>query len=91
MNKLSYIIVVICLSERKSPAPVLTSVSSKTIEKEKRSNELDLVFFDTTSIYFEGEGPEGLAEYGNSKDYRPSCKKMVVGAGRAANIEFIKK
>ena len=48
-------------------------------ERDLFSTELDLVFFDTTSIYFEGEGPEGLAEYGNSKDYRPSCKQMVVG------------
>lgn len=48
-------------------------------ERDLFSTELDLVFFDTTSIYFEGEGPEGLAEYGNSKDYRPSCKQMVIG------------
>lgn len=41
--------------------------------------QLDLVFFDTTSLYFEGEGPEGLASYGNSKDYRPSSKQMVLG------------
>ncbi|MFQ5888090.1 MAG: IS1634 family transposase [Candidatus Hydrothermarchaeales archaeon] len=48
-------------------------------DKDLFSRELDLVFFDTTSIYFEGEGPEGLAEYGNSKDYRPSCKQMIIG------------
>ncbi|MBU2438752.1 MAG: IS1634 family transposase [Acidobacteria bacterium] len=41
--------------------------------------QLDLVFFDTTSIYFEGEGPEGLAEYGHSKDNRPGSKQMIVG------------
>jgi hypothetical protein len=32
---------------------------------------LDLVFFDTTSIYFEGEGGETLGEHGYSKDHRP--------------------
>lgn len=48
-------------------------------EKDLFSRELDLVFFDTTSIYFEGEGPEGLAVYGNSKDYRPFSKQMIVG------------
>lgn len=42
-------------------------------------SQLELVFFDTTSIYFEGEGPEGLAAYGNSKDYRPFSKQMVIG------------
>lgn len=41
---------------------------------------LDLVFFDTTSIYFEGEGGETLGERGNSKDHRPDLKQMVVGA-----------
>lgn len=30
---------------------------------------LDVVFFDTTSIHFEGEGGESLGQYGNSKDH----------------------
>jgi hypothetical protein len=41
---------------------------------------LDVVFFDTTSIYFEGEGGEELGQYGHSKDHRPDLKQMVVGA-----------
>jgi hypothetical protein len=41
---------------------------------------LDLVFFDTTSIYFEGEGGETLGEHGHSKDHRPDLKQMVVAA-----------
>jgi transposase len=41
---------------------------------------LELVFFDTTSIYFEGEGGETLGERGFSKDHRPDLKQMVVGA-----------
>ena len=40
---------------------------------------LDLVFFDTTSVYFEGQGGDGLGEYGNSKDHRPDLKQMVIG------------
>ena len=42
-------------------------------------SELELVFFDTTSIYFEGEGGEKLGQYGHSKDHRPDRKQMVVG------------
>ena len=38
------------------------------------------MFFDTTSIYFEGEGGAELGQYGHSKDHRPDCKQMVVGA-----------
>jgi transposase len=41
---------------------------------------LDLVFFDTTSIYFEGSGGETIGQKGHSKDHRPDLKQMVVGA-----------
>jgi transposase len=41
---------------------------------------LDLVFFDTTSIYFEGKGGESLGRRGFSKDHRPDLRQMVVGA-----------
>lgn len=40
---------------------------------------LDLVFFDTTSIYFEGRGGQRLGEHGKSKDHRPDLVQMVVG------------
>lgn len=43
-------------------------------------SSLDLVFFDTTSIYFEGNGGQNLGQYGHSKDHRPDLKQMVVGA-----------
>jgi transposase len=40
---------------------------------------LNLVFFDTTSIYFEGCGGETLGKKGNSKDHRPDRNQMIVG------------
>lgn len=40
---------------------------------------LDLVFFDTTSIYFEGQGGVQVGRHGYSKDHRPDLKQMVVG------------
>lgn len=40
---------------------------------------LDLVFFDTTSIYFEGKGGQSLGRRGFSKDHRPDLRQMVVG------------
>ena len=43
-------------------------------------SELELVFFDTTSLYFEGQGGESLGQYGHSKDHRPDLRQMVVGA-----------
>ena len=42
--------------------------------------DLEIVFFDTTSIYFEGDGGETLGQYGHSKDHRPDEHQMVVGA-----------
>jgi len=40
---------------------------------------LDLVFFDTTSIYFEGAGGQTLGRHGHSKDHRPDLRQLVVG------------
>ena len=42
--------------------------------------DLQLVFFDTTSIYFEGEGGQDLGQHGYSKDHRPDLYQMIVGA-----------
>lgn len=41
---------------------------------------LSLVFFDTTSLYFEGRGGELLGKRGYSKDRRPDENQMIVGA-----------
>ncbi len=49
------------------------------LERRDLFTELDLVFFDTTSIYFEGEGGETLGRKGHSKDHRPDLNQMVVG------------
>ena len=43
-------------------------------------SKLDLVFFDTTSIYFEGQGGEQFGRRGFSKDHRPDLHQMIVGA-----------
>jgi len=41
--------------------------------------EVDLVFFDTTSIYFEGRGGDSIGKRGHSKDHRPDLCQMTVG------------
>ena len=43
-------------------------------------SDLDVVFFDTTSLYFEGDGGDDLGRYGHSKDHRPDEHQLVVGA-----------
>ena len=41
--------------------------------------EVDLVFFDTTSIYFEGRGGDSIGQRGHSKDHQPDLCQMTVG------------
>ena len=57
-------------------------------------SSLYLVFFDTTSLSFEGEGGDILGQYGFSKNHRPDLKQMVVGVvldekGRPICCEFL--
>ncbi len=48
-------------------------------------SQVDLLFFDTTSIYFEGRGGATIGQYGHSKDHRPDLKQMVVGMALDVN------
>jgi len=49
--------------------------------------EVDLLFFDTTSTYFETDeadppsdgAPRGFRAYGHSKDHRPDLPQVVIG------------
>jgi transposase len=49
-------------------------------ERRDLFSALDLVFVDTTSIYFEGAGGQALGQRGHSKDGRPDLKQMVIAA-----------
>ena len=49
------------------------------LERRDLFSGFDLVFFDTTSIYFEGAGGQSIGKRGNSKDHRPDLHQMVVG------------
>jgi transposase len=49
------------------------------LERRDLFTGLELVFFDTTSIYFEGAGGQTIGRRGNSKDHRPDLNQMVVG------------
>ena len=45
---------------------------------------LDLVFMDTTSLYFEGAGGQTLGEHGYSKDDRPDLRQMAPASDAVA-------
>jgi len=72
--------------EEEAPAEALAPRCTKDLIEEAlfaRDRDLfsglQLVFFDTTSIYFEGEGGQTLGRFGHSKDHRKNRKQMVVG------------
>jgi hypothetical protein len=50
------------------------------LERRDLFTGLDLIFFDTTSLYFEGKGGVLIGQKGHSKDHRPDLNQMVVGA-----------
>ncbi len=41
--------------------------------------KVEVVFYDLTSTYFEGEGPSEIARYGYSRDGRPRNRQVLVG------------
>lgn len=41
--------------------------------------EVEMVFYDLTSTYFEGRGPVGLAGFGHSRDGKPRNRQLQVG------------
>jgi len=43
------------------------------------SSSVDLVFYDLTSTYFEGNGPAGFAAHGHSRDSKPRNRQVLVG------------
>jgi Transposase DDE domain len=56
-------------------------------------SRLDLVFMDTTSLYFEGAGGQTLGQRGFSKDHRPDLPQMILavildGDGRPVCCEM---
>jgi Transposase DDE domain len=70
-------------NEGASPGPVRCTkdVLEELLFEGRRDlfTEVELVFFDTTSLYFEGQGGEVLGKRGHSKDHRPDLPQMVVG------------
>lgn len=67
-------------SEGFSPRCIKDTLEEKIFEQRRDLfTGLDLIFFDTTSIYFEGNGGQTIGQYGHSKDRRPDLKQMVVG------------
>ena len=62
-----------------APRTVKDVIEEKLFDRRRDLfTDLSLVFMDTTSVSFYGEGGETLGERGHSKDYRPDLKQMIV-------------
>jgi hypothetical protein len=72
--------------QQKDKTPFAPRCTKDRIEEELFTDRRDLfsglqlVFFDTTSVYFEGEGGRDIGQRGYSKDHRPDLYQMIVGA-----------
>ena len=73
----------------------LKDVVEETLFARRRDlfSTLDLVFMDTTSLYFEGAGGQRLGRRGFSKDHRPDLNQMILavlldGDGRPVCTEM---
>jgi len=73
------------VSDQSKASPFTTRRNKDIIEEElffsRRDifSSLEMVFFDTSSIYFEGEGGDKFGNRGFSKDHRPDLKQMIIG------------
>src|SRR5664279_588981 len=77
---------VVAVKSTRGPTPVYRWVGLKDkiekslwVERQDLFNNLSVVFFDTTSLYFEGAGGPSLGQRGHSKDSRPDLAQIVVG------------
>jgi transposase len=48
------------------------------------SQEVSLVLYDLTSVYFEGKGPQGLGAYGYSRDHREDRPQILLAVATDA-------
>ena len=78
-----------------APRTVKDVIEEKLFDRRRDLfTDLSLVFMDTTSLSFYGEGGATLGERGHSKDYRPDLKQMIValvidGEGRPICTEMM--
>ena len=72
------------IADQKDRTPFSPRCTKDSIEEDLFSlrqdlfSSLDVFFFDTTSLYFEGEGG-AIGELGHTKDHRSDLNQMIVG------------
>ncbi|MBW6414507.1 IS1634 family transposase [Methylacidiphilum fumariolicum] len=67
----------------------------KKLYQGRQPQGASLVLYDLSSVYFEGEGPEGLAQYGYSRDHRQDRRQVLLavatdGRGIPFHVEVLR-
>jgi hypothetical protein len=67
--------------EDSGQAPHCTDTIEEALYEHRKSlfGAISVAFFDTTSLYFEGDGGATLGQRGHSKDFRPQLPQVVLG------------
>jgi transposase len=50
----------------------------KALYQQAFKSQMRLVLYDLTSVYFEGQGPQGLSKYGHSRDHRSDRPQIIL-------------
>src|SRR5512139_1411063 len=56
----------------------------KQLYRQSFPQGLSLVLYDLTSVYFEGDGPEGISQYGHSRDHRSDRPQVLLAVATDA-------
>jgi hypothetical protein len=80
-------------SDQQDGATPFSPRCTKFAHRRDLFGQLDLVFMDTTSLYFEGLGGQLIGQHGYSKDHRPDLRQMILavlidGDGRPVCAEM---
>ena len=69
------------LGEATADGRPMTDAVEEALHRRRRPplGEPSVAFFDTTSLYFEGQGGATLGRRGFSKDFRPQLQQVVLG------------
>lgn len=59
--------------------------TEQTLHRTAFSEQVDLVLYDLTSTYFDGNGPDKLAQYGHSRDHRGDRKQIILAVATDVN------
>lgn len=59
--------------------------TEQTLHREAFCGKVDLVLYDLTSTYFDGNGPDKLAQYGHSRDHRGDRKQIILAVATDVN------